>query len=186
VIFAEAKISYDDIRIEGKDWPAIKDKQPFQQLPVLEVGNQKIAQSGAIERYVAKITHLYGANDLEAAQVDQVVEGLGDTLVKFRAANQEKDANVKKEKHEAYFKDEFPKWGGYLEALLKANTDGKGYFVGNGVTYADIAFYVTFSNVLEANPSALEHFPLLAALHKRVGARPNIKHWVDTRPKTPF
>jgi len=186
LLLAEAKIAYDDIRVEGKDWPAIKDKQPFQQLPSLQVGSALFAQSNAIERYVARVGKLYGANELEAAAIDQVVEGIADTLVKYRATRDEKDAKVKAEKQETYLKEDFPKWAGFLEALLKSNNGGAGYFVGNGVTYADIGFYANFFGLLEAHPTALKNFPLLAALYKRVAERPNIAAWVAARPNTPF
>ena len=34
-----------------------------------------------------------------------------------------------------------PQWGAKLEAFLKANNEGKGYFVGDKLSYADIAVY---------------------------------------------
>ncbi len=56
----------------------------------------------------------YGANDLEAAAVDMVCEGLNDLAKNWLAAAYLKDENEKKQKLEAYFKDEFPKWAGHL------------------------------------------------------------------------
>jgi len=185
-LFKEGKVDFDDHRVDQKEWAALKDKQPFGQLPVLTVGGHTVAQSGAIERYAAKVAHLYGANELDAAKIDQVTEGVSDLLVKFRATYQEKDAENKKKMVEAYFKDEFPKWAGFLEALLKSNNGGAGYFVGNGATYADIHFYVYTYGVTEANGNAWKAFPLLEALRARVAARPNIAAWLAARPNTPF
>lgn len=53
---------------------------PFGQVPILEIleGGQKLAQSKAIERYLARTFNLYGANNLEAARIDSFSEGLSD------------------------------------------------------------------------------------------------------------
>jgi glutathione S-transferase len=186
LICAEAKIAFDDHRVEGKDWPALKGTAPFGQMPLLKVGNQTIAQSAAIERYLARAGKLYGANDLEAAQIDMVCEGVHDAIKSFVTAFWTKDANEKKAKTEAYFKDEFPKWAAFLNALLKANNGGAGYFVGGGVTYCDILAFHAFEDVQKANAEAFKPFPELTALLARVGARPNIAAWVKVRPASTF
>jgi phosphatidylserine decarboxylase precursor len=72
-MLAEAKVAFDDNRIEGKDWAGgLKAKAPFGQMPLYQVGNLVLAQSGAIERFVARTNNLYGGDDLAAAQVDMV------------------------------------------------------------------------------------------------------------------
>jgi glutathione S-transferase len=186
LICAEAKIAYDDKRVEGKDWPAMKPTTPFGQMPLLKHGAVTIAQSAAIERYLARLGKLYGANDLEGAQIDMVCEGVHDAVKAFHTAFWTKDAAEKKTKMEAYFKDEFPRWAGQLTALLKANNGGAGYFVGAGVTYADILVYVGFEDVHKANAEAFKAFPELTAHFARVAARPNIAAWIKARPETSF
>ena len=61
------------------------------------------------------------------------------------------------------------------------------YDIYSQLTYADIIFF-DLMNFLEKGeptaPKALEKFPLLAAHHKRVLDVPEIKKWVETRPKT--
>lgn len=48
------------------------------QMPVLEVDGERVHQSVAIERYVAKLVGLAGANDWENLQIDSVVETVND------------------------------------------------------------------------------------------------------------
>ncbi|MGE0032232.1 MAG: glutathione S-transferase N-terminal domain-containing protein [Steroidobacteraceae bacterium] len=48
-------IAFEDRRIPGKDWPALRDQMPFQALPVLEVDGKVITQSNTINRYLSKL-----------------------------------------------------------------------------------------------------------------------------------
>lgn len=53
------------------------------------------------------------------------------------------------------------------------------------LTWADIAYYGYFSFLIEKfGEEYLKDTPLLKALVERVGALPNIKKWVESRPKT--
>jgi glutathione S-transferase len=186
IMLAEKKVAYDDVRIPSADWPKHKASAPFGQMPLLFVGSHVIAQSAAIERYVARTTGLYGKDDSEAAAIDMVVEGVKDAVTPFITAAYTKDETEKKTKLEAYFKNDFSRWGGQLTALLKANDSGKGYFVGTDVTYADVYFYVAIDAIAQANATALKEFPELSALLTRVAARPNIAAWLKSRPVSPF
>lgn len=184
LMMAEAGIDYEDKRVEGKDWAALKPTAPYGQMPFMKVGALTIAQSAAIERYVARVGKLYGANDLEAAQIDMVCEGFHDAAKNFMAAAYNKDENEKKTKLAAYFKDEFPRWGAQLTALLKAN--GGEYFVGKGVTLADFVGYMILDVIRGANADAVKAFPELNALVDRVAARPKVAAWIKARPVTAF
>lgn len=48
------------------------------QMPVLEVDGQRVHQSIAIERYVARRVGLAGANDWENLQIDSAVDTVND------------------------------------------------------------------------------------------------------------
>ena len=53
---------------------------PFGHMPVLEVGGIVLAQSMAINRYLARRYNLVGKTDLEAAQADMIVDCVTDTM----------------------------------------------------------------------------------------------------------
>jgi len=185
-IFAQGNVAYEDVRIQGKDWPNEKAKMPFGQMPVLQVDDFMLAQSNAIERYAGKIAGLYGKDALEQAKIDMVIEALHDTAANFMKANYSKDEADKKAQFEAYFKNDFPKWCGYLENCLKANNGGKGFFVGDSVSIADIHFYGLTSAVLGAKSDALSGHQLLADLKDRVAKLDRIAAWEKKRPQTAF
>lgn len=54
-MFVHAGAEFEDKRVGGESWLAIKPNAPLKQLPILDVeGLDTICQSPAIERYVAK------------------------------------------------------------------------------------------------------------------------------------
>lgn len=58
-----------------KPWNQVKSEIIFNQLPVLVVKNvTKIAQSGAIIRYLTNLTKMLPDNDILAAKVDTIFE----------------------------------------------------------------------------------------------------------------
>jgi glutathione S-transferase len=66
-------IPFTDQHVTEKDWPDLKGKLPFGQVPVLEVDGKQLAQSAAIERYVAKLAGLHPTDPWQAAKVDEAV-----------------------------------------------------------------------------------------------------------------
>lgn len=53
------------------------------------------------------------------------------------------------------------------------------------MTWADLAYYGYFSFLIEKfGEDFLKEAPLLKALVERIEALPNIKKWVESRPKT--
>jgi glutathione S-transferase len=77
---------------------------PFYTVPVLEVGDVKISQSKAIERYLARETGLLGQSSLEAAQIEQLCEQWVDCVTAFSAVRWSQDA----EKKAAFFEKTLP------------------------------------------------------------------------------
>ena len=51
----------------------------FEQLPLLEMADgTTIVQTGAIVRYIGRTYGMYGASNMEAMLVDQLLEGIND------------------------------------------------------------------------------------------------------------
>jgi glutathione S-transferase len=71
-------IAFEDHRIAGKDWPALRDKTPFLAMPTLEVDGLVVSQSNSINRYVGKLSGLYPKDDLQAFLCDEVMEAVED------------------------------------------------------------------------------------------------------------
>jgi len=186
LVFAEAGIPFEDKRWESKDFQAsLKSKVPFGQMPVLEIGKEgkMLAQSAAISRYVARLGGLYGANDLEAAKVDQVFEcAERDLGAPLSAAAFSRDEKAKAEMLQKFWSVTAPQYLSSLEKLLAQNNKGNGYFVGNSATLADIHFYNLASWMIHMQPTVLNKYPLLHQLVTRVASRPHIADYLKKRP----
>ena len=78
-----AGIAFEDRRIPGSDWPALRDTMPFQAMPVLEVDGKVITQSNTINRYLGKLAGLYPKDDWQATLVDEVMDAVEDISTKI-------------------------------------------------------------------------------------------------------
>ncbi|CAF0722318.1 unnamed protein product, partial [Didymodactylos carnosus] len=83
LIFAAVGQTFEDIRIEKKDWPIMKYQTPLGTLPILHVDNTIIVQSKAIARYAAQQCNLVGRSSLDEAKVNGVVDTMNDLTDKF-------------------------------------------------------------------------------------------------------
>merc|ERR1712184_165066 len=169
LLLAYGGIKYEDERIAPpwdptSTWASLKPTTPFGQLPVLSWDGVEICQSMAAARFIAREVGLAGNSSLEQAQVDEVVDVIQDLI----------NAWVK-----LYFaKDE----AGLGQLEKKLNARGGQYFVGNNLTWADLHVYMYATDAVDK--AVLAKFPKLANLVERVGNVPNIKTWVESRPKT--
>ncbi|MEA5537131.1 glutathione S-transferase N-terminal domain-containing protein [Crocosphaera sp. XPORK-15E] len=69
LIFTYSQIIFNDQRIPFTEYISMRSngKLPFEQLPILMVGDAVISQSCAIARYAANLAGLYPSNHIEAA-----------------------------------------------------------------------------------------------------------------------
>lgn len=207
LILAEAGVKYEDVRLTQDEWKnklkvsqkrgmlraartiahfvcALQESTPWGQMPLLEVDGKVLAQSAAINRFLAREHGLYGANNWEAGQIDSVLDALQDAFKAFNAARGVKDEKEKAAAYAKYYSEDWPAWGKKLQAFLAKNGEGKGFLVGDKVSIADIYAYYMFQHLTAGNKDALNDFPLLAAHSKRISERERIAHWVATRPKS--
>ncbi|XP_018334295.1 glutathione S-transferase-like [Agrilus planipennis] len=169
-------LDFEDIRYELKDWPQIKDKQPFGQLPTLEHNGKVAVQSIAIARYLAKQVKLTGANDWEDLEIDSVIDTITDLRAKI-ISNHENEEAMKQVR-----KESIPFYLNRLETIAKNN---KGHLAVGKLTWADVYFAgaLDFINA-RAGVNIIEKYPNLQKVVDTVLTIPQIKKWVATRPKT--
>jgi len=184
LLLAYGGVSYEDERIatpwdDRAGWLAKKSSFAWGQVPRLTWDGKIIYTALAIARFLAREFGLMGKNNLESGQVDEVVDVIQDTLQAGYKTFWMPDEEKKKalEKHN---KETIPN---FLKMAEKRLTERGGQFmVGNVLTWADIQLYFFCSE----NPGHLGSLPKIADLVKRVGDLPNIKRWVENRPKTAF
>lgn len=73
-LFRAAEVEYILDTDTANTWPAYKPECPFGQIPVLFHGDVKLAQGGAINRYVARLGGLYPTDPIEASKCDMIME----------------------------------------------------------------------------------------------------------------
>jgi len=181
-----AGIAFEDKRIAGKDWPALRDSTPFQSLPVLEVDGKVIAQSNTINRYLGKLAGLYPKDDWQAARVDEVMDAVEDIIIMI-GTTFALEGEAKKKAREALAAGSIAHFLRQFEARLKAG--GGEWFVENRLTVADLKCYLLVrwlkSGLLDHIPADIvdKHAPLLAKHLERVENHPAIAAYYAGRRK---
>lgn len=170
-------MEYEDRRVDNIADLKASGKLTFGQVPLWEDANGSLVQSIAIARYLARKYHLLGKDEVEAAKIDVLIDGLEDL--------RSRRLNAKTDEEKAKFANEVaPQWLGYFETVLKNN--GTGFAVGNSFSLADIALYLAADGLNGTHPEVIGKFEHLVKHHQTIGARPKIAAWIARRPVTPF
>jgi len=179
-------ISYN--KSPGHPWdeykPKLGDVLTFGQIPLYsEPGGLNIVQSSSIARYLARKHGFSGSNEVEAVAIDVFHEGVEDLFKGYTKAAWA-DASTRAVELPKFVSEVAPKWLGHFSKALNKNHEGKGFLVGEKISYADVAFWWVLRVIsqLEGGQAALEHFPVLTAYQIRIGEIPNIKHYIDSDP----
>ncbi len=181
-IFKQAEVDFEDVRIGGEDWAKFKPSTPYGSMPVLEVDGKMLAGSQSIQRYLAEKFGLAGSNDFENAEIDSIIDTVGDLSQQLMKFHYEKDEAKKAEVGEKLKTEILPKFLGIFEKLISSNTSG--WIYGSKVTYADFLVYNIIGWVkMEAGAAALDSFPGIKKNMEAVEALPNIAKWLKERPE---
>ena len=94
-------------------------------------------------------------------------------------------------KRAGHFREErVPKYLGYFERVLERNRGGRGYAVGNAVSYVDLSLFQVVAGLRYAFPKAMRRVerscPRLVALHDRVERRQKIAAYLASARRIPF
>jgi glutathione S-transferase len=210
LLLAAAEATYRDTRFDSSAFagPAargnaslsfaeFKQQSPFGQVPVLLVdGSVYIAQSRAIERFVARRFGLFGATPLQSAQIDAIAEllrDLQDAFEKLQSAPRALSVAASAQLRSQALAD----LGAKGVLLRDRLAQSSGFLVGSAITYADIAFFYLFHDVVlpaiaathddAAHDELAASVPTAVRLHvKKIAAIPTIAEYLETRPIRSF
>lgn len=144
--------SYGGVKFDWEknpEWPAMKEKTPFGQLPYVEFGDVHFAQSGnsfiyflhlnsssqihlsltfsgAIARFAARQAGLQGDNDADFATSEQLIEEFQDLFNALAKANYSPD---KAAEYDKVFNEVFPAHFDRLEKLLGDKVSNRFFFL---------------------------------------------------------
>ena len=181
-------IPFEDVRISREEFiNLIKTgflpngkRSPFHQLPVIEVEDKIIGQTGAIARYCGKVSNLYSDDKLKAAKIDQIIDAATDITNVVSPTIREKNQKKKMEDRKVLVNKLLPRWFRYLENLL--SEDDSTWFV-EKMTIADIAIWRLLgwltSGIIDGIPtSVVDDFPKLKNIHHQVHTYPKVQEWM--------
>ncbi|GMS89776.1 hypothetical protein PENTCL1PPCAC_11951, partial [Pristionchus entomophagus] len=187
-LFALSDTPFEDNRLPREEWPEYQKCTPFGKMPVLEVDGQKLPQSFAIARFLARKFGFAGKTEWEQAWVDALGDQFKDYLnaflpffrVAFGTATGDLEA-MKKSDGEP-IRDNF---FGILEKQAKDN-GSTGFLVGSSLTWIDLIVADHMGVVEYHLPHFLDGFPEVQRVRRNVIETPKIKEWLEKRPERPY
>jgi glutathione S-transferase len=188
LLFSAAGQEYKETKLTHQEWPERKSDLPFKQIPALEVTDKDgkitvIAQSNAIERFVANKFNLLGKDDLERGRVDMINEHLVDLVnilidcyraLKFNRPDKE----LKTGELEKVLDETAVNMLKQVEALFEANqreSSNSGFLVGDDLTYGDLKLVSTYDWFRNRRDEILDKLPLLKEHFNTVRSHPKLK-----------
>ena len=186
MLLNHANVPYEDVYawdFYGKAWrEGGKQEAPFGQVPVLVVnGTNSIDQSGAIQRYLGRITGTCPADPLIAAQADALCDNAGELFVISNPV-----ANFftgeRFESKVADFQKAFTPRLAYFSRSLSAFSDGP-FFFGEQPMFCDFTIFHHFQIAQLLVPSIFDAHPDIEAFMGAMAALPGVAAYLEARPQ---
>lgn len=156
-----------------KNW---KPRLAFGQLPLLKDGDFEIVQSNAILRYLGRKHGLYGSNDVAAARIDELNDGVEDLRCAYTKMIYQNYDNGK-----ADYVKKLPDNLKYFEKLLAASKANEtGAAVDGKISFLDYNLFDLLDAHTVLSPGCLDEFPTLKAYHQKMAARPKMAAFRQT------
>jgi glutathione S-transferase len=172
-------VDFEDVRIKRDEWPALKPKTPFGNMPFLEIdGHAPLGQSNAILTYVGRRWGLHPKDDFEAARHEAIMSHAEDLRHAISATLRMQSEAEKKAAREAIAANNIPAWAGFAEKQIG---DGP-FFGGASLNVADIKLFVVLrwikAGSLDHIPAtSFDSYPKLMRLYDAVQNDARIKSW---------
>lgn len=181
MILQFGKIPYEDVTVPFADWLPMKkagEVAPFGQLPTIRLHDGSIlAQSGAINRYAARLAQLLPEDPVRCAKADMIFEFAQELAQVSRLLNTwSPDSNEWQENHAMWFK-KLPR---HLLTADKLLGDGP-FYGGTAPHYGDFALFHILDLLVTLEPKALDAHPRLVKYMAAVAELPAIDKYLQTR-----
>ena len=136
-------------------------------------------------RYVAKMAGLYPEDALQAAFVDDIVDGIDDIGPMVNGAGKGlEQAEKEAARVEEVTKGKAKSILDIIEADIKSLGDGAGHSVGSTLTFADIVIFTMTTNTFcgffdGLNVGMLKDWPAIQSVNKTVANHPAVRKYYD-------
>ncbi|MGZ9014479.1 MAG: glutathione S-transferase family protein [Burkholderiales bacterium] len=173
-----AGIDFEDVRIKGADWPALKERTPYGGLPVLELpGRPPLAHSNAILVMIGRLHGLHPGDDFEAALHEGMMQHVED-LRSMVGPTIRMSEPEKKKTREALVAGYLPAWARAAEK----NILGEPFFGGAKLNVVDLKLHMAvrwfIGGKVDYIPATIfAGYPKLMQVHDAVRDHPGVKAW---------
>jgi glutathione S-transferase len=174
-----AGVEFEDNRVKGSDWPALKPTTPFGSMPVLELpGHPPLAQSNAILVLIGRRHDLHPKDDFEAARHEAVMHHCEDLRVVLSPTNRMADPE-KKTAREHIATNVIPAWAAHAERQI---SDDGPFFGGAKLHVVDLKLnlivrWLTGGKLDYMPTTVVDNFPKLRRVHDAVRDHAGVKAW---------
>ncbi len=167
--------------------------------PFLRSGRFLVAQVANVLQFLGPRLGLVPADEVSQREAHQLQLTVTDFVAEVHDTHhpvstglyyedQKKEA---KDNARNFLSERMPKFLGYFEAVLAANTRSKGrHLLGARLSYVDLSLFQVIEGLRYAFPRGLGRFekkvPRLVELRDRVGERPNLKAYLDSARRIAF
>ncbi|VDK59888.1 unnamed protein product [Anisakis simplex] len=141
-----------------------------------------LVESTAIALYLAKKFGLNGQDDWEAAKIHELFGATTDFLSHAVPFYNETNEAEKQKMMAVFEKDHLEPFFTQINKVLQQNDTG--FFVGEQLSVADLNMLCMIGLFSSLFPKMANNYPQLIAFKDRMMNQPNIKKWIETRPKT--
>ncbi|KAI8467457.1 MAG: hypothetical protein J3K34DRAFT_430391 [Monoraphidium minutum] len=179
---ALGKLELEDMRFSFEEWQKHKPSMPLGQVPVLEVDGKMLAQSAAIDRYLAAEAGLVPKDPWHAALSDQAYAFCNDLLQPLYDTFKIKDLDEKLKAREVAIAGPMKDKLALAAKLVEAAGDG---FVGGPeLSHGDLNLYTTLSVLVSGwmdgvPKTLLDDYPALKAYRNKVASDPRVKAYYE-------
>ncbi|CAD5214196.1 unnamed protein product [Bursaphelenchus xylophilus] len=177
-----AGIPFEDHQIAYKDWAQHKKSFLNQKLPVFYEDGKELTQSGAITRYVARLTGLNGKDSWEEAKADEIYHYFFDAMKSTNVYVHDKCGyNKAKDLNEAYeiFLPIATRALEYYNNFLIDSTNG--FALKSGLTYADFVIHAQVKTFKNCDPELLKKFPKVVEHFEKIENIPQLQGYFATQ-----
>lgn len=184
-----AGVDFEDERIKGQDWPALKPKTPFGSLPMFTLpGYPVFAQTNAILVLIGRRHGLHPKDDFEAARHEATMHYVEELRANVSPTMRIADEAEKRRARVELATNFLPNWARNAEAQIAQGSgvgDGSAagpFFGGAQLQVVDLKLYVVVkwiaSGSLDHIPKDLfAGYPHLNRIHDAVAADPRVRAW---------
>jgi prostaglandin-H2 D-isomerase / glutathione transferase len=177
-----AGIDFEDVRVKGTEWLALKPTLPYGVVPVLELpGQPPLGHSNAILVLIGRRHGLHPTDDVEAARHEGMMQYVEELRGVIGPTLRMTDAE-KKTAREAIVATYLPQWASNVER----NITGAPFFGGANLNVVDLKLHMA---VRWFNGGKVDHIPAtifadhprLVGVHDAVRDHAGVKAWYARR-----